>query len=165
MTTGDIKFLFDYNRWANHKTFDVVSRLDEEKRNQPLGTSFATVHGTLAHIVGAEWVWLERWNGSSPRSLPAKTDLSTNDALLKMIAEVEAGQEKLIASLDDSALEKKFSYTSFSGEIWSYPLGTSMQHLVNHSSYHRGQVTSLLRQLGADAVSTDLLRFVDSLNA
>ena len=165
MTTADIEFLFGYNRWANQKTFDVASRLEAQDFMKQLGTSFATVHGTLVHIVGAEWVWLERWNGSSPQSRPGASDLTTAEAIRQRLSEVEGGQQKLISSLTDSALVNAFSYTSFSGEQWTYPLGLSMQHLVNHSSYHRGQVTTLLRQLGADAISTDLLRYVDALNA
>jgi uncharacterized damage-inducible protein DinB len=165
MTVSDIEFLFKYNRWANQRTFDVSSKLEGAAFTKPLGTSFATVHGTLAHIVGAEWVWLERWNGASPRSLPGLEALNTLEALRNKLSEVEAGQQTLIASLSEESLGSPLTYTSFSGELWTYPLGVSMQHLVNHSSYHRGQVTTLLRQLGSEAVSTDLLRYVDALNA
>src|SRR5215813_953946 len=102
MTTADIEFLFGYNRWANQKTFDVVSRLEAQDFVKQLGTSFATVHGTLVHIVGAEWVWLERWNGSSPKSLPGASDLNTSETIRNRLSEVEKGQQKLISSLTNS---------------------------------------------------------------
>ena len=75
---------------------------------------------------------------------------------------VEHQRQELIGGLSDESLGKVIQYTNIKGEQWAYPLGMMMQHLVNHSSYHRGQVTTMLRQMGAEAVSTDLLIYVDS---
>lgn len=74
---------------------------------------------------------------------------------------VERDQTGFIHQLVDEALETAITYTNTRGEQWTYPLGHMMQHLVNHSSYHRGQVTTMLRQLGAEAVATDFLVFID----
>lgn len=56
---------------------------------------------------------------------------------------------------------RRIAYVNTKGERWEYPLGRLMQHVVNHSTYHRGQVTTLLRQLGVKPLATDLLVFHD----
>jgi uncharacterized damage-inducible protein DinB len=85
-----------------------------------------------------------------------------NAAVLKTKwAEVENEQTDFVNSLTDESLERVIAYTNTNGEVWQYSLGMMMQHVVNHSSYHRGQVTTMLRQLGAEAVPLDFLVFID----
>ena len=76
-------------------------------------------------------------------------------------AEVEQEQKSFVDGLTDESLQSVIAYTNTKGERWQYPLWQIMQHVVNHSSYHRGQVTAMLRQLGAAVVMTDLLVYVD----
>ena len=159
MNRHEIEFLYGYNRWANAKIFEATAALPLEDLEKDLSTSFRSLQGTLLHIVGAEWLWLERWRGISPPALPK--DLPTLDALSKKLAEVQTGQQEFLAGLGAEDLEHKLTYTNFKGETWSYPLGRILQHVVNHSTYHRGQVTAQLRQLGAKGVGTDLLLYLD----
>jgi len=159
MNRHEIEFLYGYNRWANAKIFEAVAAVTPEQLQKDLSTSFDSLHGTLVHIVGAEWIWLERWHGISPPALPK--DLPTLEALRAKLAEVETGQKAFLEGLTGYELEHKLTYTNFKGEIWSYPLGRILQHVVNHSTYHRGQVISQLRQLGAHGVGTDLLLYLD----
>ena len=72
-----LRELFAYNRWATAKILDCVAPLSEEEFARPIGGSFGSIHGTLAHVYGAEWVWLERFRGRSPRSLPEREEGST----------------------------------------------------------------------------------------
>jgi uncharacterized damage-inducible protein DinB len=74
---------------------------------------------------------------------------------------VESEQQAFLKSLTDELLEKCVSYENLQGERWEYSLAHMMQHLVNHSSYHRGQVVTLLRQLGQTPPTTDFLVFID----
>jgi uncharacterized damage-inducible protein DinB len=76
-------------------------------------------------------------------------------------AEIEREQADFVSGLPETSLETVIAYVNTKGETWRYPLGQMMQHVVNHSSYHRGQITTMLRQLGAEAVSTDFLLFFD----
>jgi uncharacterized damage-inducible protein DinB len=162
---SDIEFLYQFNDWANALTLNAADALTPEQFNQKQGSSFSSVRDTLAHIFGAEWIWLERWKGVSPKSLADHLDLSSMAAFRREWAVVEQERTELISRLNDEALNKIIAYTNTKGEEWSYSLGLMMQHLVNHSSYHRGQVTTMLRQLGAGAVSTDLLIYVDQQSA
>src|SRR6185437_8220373 len=112
-----------------------------------------------AHMLGADWAWLSRWQGHSPSALPESWDLSTFDALRARWAEVERDQEAFIAGLTDDALRRPLAYRNWAGESCEEPLWQILRHVVNHATYHRGQVVTMLRQLGATAPSTDLIKF------
>ena len=157
MNKKDIEHLYAYDRWANAKTLDVAARLTPEQFTQHLGNSHASVRDTLAHIWGANWIWLMRWRGTSPKALPHPDDFPDLESLRAKWAEIESEQAEFISTLTDETLATVIVYTNTKGEEWAYPLADLMQHLVNHSSYHRGQITTMLRQMGAEAVSTDLL--------
>jgi uncharacterized damage-inducible protein DinB len=160
-----LRKLFTFNRWANRKTLDSVAVLTAEEYVQPAGGSFGSVHGTLVHLYGADWVWLERFHGRSPRSLPAGESFSTLEELQRKWSAVEAGHEAFLASLTPDRLLEEFSYVNFAGEGMTYPYGEALLHLANHGTYHRGQIATLLRQLGKKAISTDYLRWIDALRA
>jgi uncharacterized damage-inducible protein DinB len=153
--------LYRYNRWANRKTLAAASSLDPENFTRALGNSFSSVRDTLVHILGAEWIWLERWNGRFPRSLLAAPEFSDVAAITQRWKQVEDGQTTFLHSRTPSDLNKNLSYVNQKGETWSYPLVQQMVHVVNHSTYHRGQVTTLLRQLGAQPATTDFLNYYD----
>ena len=74
---------------------------------------------------------------------------------------VEHDQTQFIEALTPRRLVEELAYLNQRGQLYSYPLWKQMVHVVNHSSYHRGQATTLLRQLGAEAVSTDFLVYYD----
>ena len=161
LTRDDARFLFAYNRWANGRTLDTASPLSPEEFRRNLHSSFSSIRDTLAHILAAEWIWLERWRGTSPKVFLDANEFPGLPSLRERWATLERGQSKLLASVDDAALARDLSYVNTKGETWTYALGRMMQHVVNHSSYHRGQVAAMLRQLGHRPVSTDLLVFLD----
>ena len=91
-------------------------------------------------------------------------DLLALDALARKWREVEAGQDAFIATLTQERLAEPLSYVAFSGDSFTRRLGDALLHLANHGTYHRGQVATLMRQLGRKAASTDYLRFLDAQN-
>jgi len=161
MNKKDTQFLYEYNRWANARMLDAASGLTTEQLTRDLSSSYHSVRDTLVHILSGEWIWLRRWQGTSPKAMLNPADFPSVGSLRAKWAEVERDQTAFIHQLTDEALETAITYTNTRGEHWTYPLGHMMQHLVNHSSYHRGQVTTLLRQLGAEAVPLDFLIFID----
>lgn len=163
MDLNDIRALYDYNRWANQRALAAASKLAPEAFTRGLGSSFPSVRDTLAHILGAEWIWLERWNGRSPTALLNAEDFSAVESLRARWKTVEQDLQRFIQSLTLERLREDVAYTNTRRERFAYPLWQQLVHVVNHSSYHRGQVTTLLRQLGAEAVSTDLLVYYDSM--
>jgi uncharacterized damage-inducible protein DinB len=126
-----------------------------------MGNSFVSLRDTLAHILGAEWIWLERWRGRSPKALLSASDFPTLQALQRSWAAVRLDQNQYIQTLVPDRLNDDVSYTNTRGERYSYALWRQMLHVLNHSSYHRGQVTTLLRQMGAEPAGTDLLVYYD----
>ena len=161
MNQSDIQLLYEYNRWANARILDVVSRLSAEQFTADFSSSFRSVRDTVTHILSAEWIWLRRWKGASPTAMLHPADFPDLVALRAKWAEVEKEQMDFVEQLTDESLVSLLAYTNTKGERWEYPLGQMMQHVVNHSSYHRGQIISFLRQLGAEAVATDFLVFID----
>lgn len=152
-----LRELFNYNYWARDRQLQACSLLTPEEFLRPMGNSFSSVRDTLAHLLGAEWVWLERWLGRSPRTLLPADEFSNVAALQERWRTVEASMKTYVNGLTEEALKRPLHYTNLKGENWTYPLWRTLLHLVNHQTYHRGQITTLLRQLGKQPVSTDLL--------
>lgn len=161
MNIQDIRLLFAYNKWANRRILAATRIVEVEDFNRDLGTSYHSVRGTLVHLLWAEWVWLERWLGRSPRQVFATADFPDLAAIETRWATIEHGQEAFIETLTDEKLKTHISYENARGERWEYSLGHMMQHIVNHSTYHRGQVVTLLRQLGQTPPATDFLVYFD----
>jgi len=159
MTPEEMRQLYDYNAWANHRSLDAACSLTAEQFVKPLGSSFGSVRDTLAHIYGAEWIWLERFQGRSPASLPDTTQFKDAPSLRERWSEHEARLLTFVRGLNQGDLDRVMEYKTLKFGVYRNPLWQSMQHVVNHGSYHRGQVTTLLRQLGAQPIPTDLMHF------
>lgn len=155
----EIRELYVYNRWANQRLLEAAAQLSDEAFTRHLGGSFPTVQGTLSHILGAEWIWLTRWLGDSPTGPPAAWDLSTLAGIRSEWERVERERDAFLAGLDEGALAGVVAYRNLRGEPFAQPLGQLLRHVVNHSSYHRGQVATQLRQLGVAVPATDLVVF------
>jgi uncharacterized damage-inducible protein DinB len=155
----EIRELYQYNTWANRRIFEAAAKLSPDAFTKDLKSSFSSVRETLHHLIAAEWIWLSRWNGVSPMAFPTTWDTSTHAALQEKWNEIQQEQNTFISQLSEERLKKDLAYQNIKGDTFSEPLWRLLRHLVNHSTYHRGQVTTLLRQLGAQAVSTDLVQF------
>lgn len=167
MTKNDIQLLFEYDRWANNRVLQAASALSTEQFTRDLGGSFRSVRDTFVHIVGGEWGWLTYWKEASPSSA-FLTDLwARHDALFNpntfpdmaavrlKWAGVEKEQAEFVNRVTDESLKKLLPVRTT-----QISLAHLMQHLANHSTYHRGQVALMLRQLGAVPVATDFAEFL-----
>jgi uncharacterized damage-inducible protein DinB len=178
MNVSDIRTLYTYNRWANQRMFGGLEKLNPEQLLASRESSFPSLWESAFHIVGAEWIWLERWKGISPRAsvanpalspavwdgltpshAPRITELRILAVLRKFADVIEQERHELLSALTDEALHSSFHFTDMTGAPHSEPLVHVLQHLVNHGSYHRGQVTTLLRQAGTQPVSLDMIVF------
>lgn len=165
MNLADIRHLFDYTEWANGLALDAAAELSEESLRRDFGISHGSIVGTLLHMAGAEWVWLERWNGRSPAGKEAwslwKTESCADLATLNQRwRDVVDRRARLISELDESRLKADLPFKLLSGDDNSLPLVDQMQHVVNHATLHRGQVVGMIRQLGIAPPSTDLLFYL-----
>jgi uncharacterized damage-inducible protein DinB len=156
--------LFAYNAWANRIIFDAVAppRLPEEQYFRDLKSSYGGIHGTLAHIVWAEQLWLHRWLGKPNPAVPQGTDLKSLADIRARWDEVEAQRGRFLSGLADADLEATRVVKPSSGGEYVHSLRQMFRHFINHSSYHRGQIVTLMRQLGSKPPSTDLILFYRS---
>jgi len=159
MTPEEMKGLYDYNAWANRRHLEAAGKVSTENFLKPMGSSFGSLRDTLAHIYGAESIWLERFQGTSPSSMPDVTQFHDVASLKEAWMKLEPRLLGFVGGLKQADLDRVLEYKTFKFGVYSNPLWQSMQHVVNHGTYHRGQVTTLLRQLGAEATLTDLMHF------
>jgi uncharacterized damage-inducible protein DinB len=159
MTPDEMCALYDFNAWANQRALEAASALQPEEFTRTMGSSFSSVRDTLAHIYGGEWVWLERFQGRSPASLPDTAQFADLASLRTRWNEHETQLLKFVRGLSQADLDRVMEYKTLKYGVYKNPLWQSMQHLVNHGTYHRGQVTTMLRQLGAQPILTDLMHF------
>lgn len=161
MNLDSLRELLRYNTWANSRILDAAARLEPDQFRREVGGSFPSVQATLTHMVWAEWLWLERWQDRSPRKMFAPDEFPSVAELRARWLPIQAAQAEFVASLEPARLERAGRYTNLREETWEYALWRQLYHLFNHSTYHRGQVTNMLRLLGAEPVPTDFLVFWD----
>lgn len=160
MDVADFRVLYDYNFWANRRVLEACAPLSAEQFTRNNGSSFPSVRDTLAHICGAEWIWLERWNGRVPTGgIPAPSDYPDFETLKRHWWEVGSNLLAYVAALGPADVNRVVEFKTLAGVPFSQPLGHCLQHLANHSTYHRGQITTMLRQLEAKPATTDLIYF------
>lgn len=167
MTKDDIQLLYEYDRWANNKVLRAVSTLSPEQFTGDLGGGFRSVRDALVHVIASEWGWLAYRKEPSPSSAFLTDSWDRCDALFRphsfpdvaavrlKWAEVEKEQTKFVNRLTEEAMGKMLPIRTT-----QLSLAHLMQHLANHSTYHRGQVALMVRQLGAEPAATDFHAFL-----
>ena len=160
MTPEYIQTLIDYNYWARDRVLASAEQLPAEQLSRNLGSSFGSVLDTLVHINFAEWIWHERWQGTSPTAGPDRSALVTIPALRDAWLPLEQQIRAFVGSLDADGLQRILEYRTMNGQPGASPYWQMIVHVVNHGSYHRGQVATMMRQLGVKpAQSTDMIVF------
>jgi len=167
MNKDDIQLLYEYDRWANNRVLQAVSGLSDEQFTRDLGGSFRSVRDTLLHIIGGEWGWLTYWKEPSPsaafiadlrkrRETLFHSEAFPNAAAVqRKLAEVEKEQSEFVNGVTNESLGKMLPFRTAQAS-----LAHLMQHMANHSTYHRGQVAVMMRQLGAKPLATDFHVFL-----
>jgi uncharacterized damage-inducible protein DinB len=157
MTKQELIVLFEYDAWATDHQLAVIKNLTDGQYEKDLGSSHRGIQGTITHMYGAERVWLARWSGKGQNAMP-EGELPQS-GLRERWTVLHNEMKEYAESLTDQKLFASFAYRDLRGNPYSQPLWQQMQHLANHSTYHRGQITTLLRQLGVTPVSTDLIAY------
>lgn len=165
MTYDDLRNLIDYHYWARDRVLDAVAAITPEQFARPMGNSFSSVRDTVAHICAAERIWITRLKGDTPLGPQNPDRLPDFDAARKEWAELESEMREQLARLGPEAVERPITYQDLRGNDQSDVLWQMLQHVVNHGTYHRGQITTMLRQLdAAPPKSMDLIAFYRERN-
>jgi len=150
-----------YNLWANQRIVAVISALTQEQLIQKIESSFEGIYPTLFHIWNAENIWLERLKGISLNSWPER-DLNDKNNCEKFLET----SKLFLEYLEENQSHKSFpfieiAYSNLKGDEMRNNTYDIIFHCLNHSSYHRGQLVTILRQLGVSKIpSTDFIAYL-----
>ncbi|HEY9644448.1 MAG TPA: DinB family protein [Coleofasciculaceae cyanobacterium] len=155
--TQNYKMMAEYSHWMNQKLYLICAEIPDEKRREDLGAFFRSIHGTLNHLLFGDRAWLGRFTGQ-PLSIKIGETLYSDFEELRQ--QQEMTDQQIIAwtaQLSDEWLNHPFRYTSgIDHKTRELPAWVLVTHLFNHQTHHRGQLTTLLKQLGYDPGATDL---------
>ena len=158
--------LIEFHYWSRDRVLTAVDALSPEQYARPLGNSFSSVRDTLNHLYNAEWIWYARWNGESPSTFPQDVERPDLQTLREHWNVLEGKVRTFLAKCGQAELDRVHQYRLMSGTEGASPLWQMVAHLVNHATYHRGQVTTMLRQLEVRAPrSTDMITYFRERNA
>ena len=159
MTVALVRELYQFNAWAQRRIFDALAGLPAEPYQRDLKSSHGGIHGTLCHIVWAEQLWLTRWLGAPPPAVPQGRDLGSLAEVRARWEDVETKRCQFLDALTEAKLTATLTVQPSTGGAYIHTYLQTLQHAVDHSSYHRGQIITLLRQLGVKPPSTGLILF------
>jgi len=167
MNTHDIQLLCEYNRWANACILGAAARLSELQYLAPGKYPHGGLRGTLVHVLFAEWLWRQRWQGTAPadhRYRFQAEDYPTVASLRRRWVEEENHLLAFIAALSDQKLESELDYTSTEGGRYRRRLWETMAHMVNHGTQHRSEAAAMLTEMGHSPGDIDLIVFFNEVN-
>ena len=160
MTKDYFKQLADYNIWANNIVYSWFEKITDEQWEQPVVSSFESISATALHIARAETIWLERLNNSSSPFWPPADFKGSKKELQEVWNKASQNLKSFVENFDETKMQTNLNYRRINGETFQQPHYQIFSHVFNHSTYHRGQIVTLLRQVGfTDVSSTDMSGF------
>lgn len=157
----DLINLVEYQRWANQQTADQLTVLTNEMLEKEFGGSFPSMRLTVLHLLQADYRWLHRLKGTPSIEVPAVWQTTDTKTLLTTWLTV---QDQLVEQVKTFQTNEPIHFTTAKGDRYELPLREVITHVVNHATYHRGQLVTMLRMAGVKPVSTDYFLFVVTKN-
>ena len=158
ISPAHIQLMATYSQWMNDKLYETCAQLSDEQRRVDLSAFFGSIHLTLNHILHGDKMFLSRFEGLNEDFAPLGTDLFPNFEDLKQ--EREVTDERVLAwanTVNETWLGESLTYTSISdGKTRTIEHWVLVTHMFDHGTHHRGQITTLLSQLGLDVGQTDI---------
>ena len=151
--------LYEYNEWANERVIGSLRELPEADYVREMGGGWPSVRATFVHIAGATDAWAERFAGKEALVLPKESDLPKLEDAVALLLEAQRKHRAHLKTLTREKLDRPFSWKNLSGEVKAAPYEIVVRHVVNHQTYHRGQIASMLRRLGGKPIATDMVRW------
>lgn len=150
MTAEEARTHIRYSTWASRRLLDAALKLDPEQLNADVGVANKSIHGTLAHILMADRVWIARVTSEK---------IEPQENVEIEWPQIQKRWVEFVSGLSDSDLARVVSYKDMKGNPYETPLWQIILHVVNHATLHRGQVMAMIRQLGIAPPPTDLIFF------
>lgn len=151
------KRLVSYHLWANQQLINHIKTLPSEVFNTKVESVFPTLSETFGHIISVDHVWLARLNQETPSQITKQAFQTVKEADLAL-SELKTQYELMFQKEYD--VTRSISYKNTKGESFTQTLFEIVQHLVNHGTYHRGNLAAMIRQMGFQGTSTDYITFL-----
>jgi uncharacterized damage-inducible protein DinB len=161
MNKQDILTLYKYNQWANAKILNSVANVGHEQFLADASYPHGGLRGTLTHILFAQWIWRNRWEGSSPTYRIKPDEFPTFDSFRSRWASEEASLMNFVENLTDEKLNEVIQYKNTRGVPLEHILWKMMAHVVNHGTQHRAEAAALLTDYGCSPGDVDMIYFLD----
>ena len=157
MNRQDILLLYKYNQWSSKKILDAASKITHEQFIAPAAFPHGGLRSTLVHAVFAEWIWRNRWEGTSPTVRLKPDDFPTFEALRARWTEEEKLLMAFVENVTEERLNSKFSYKATDGTPHERILWHAMAHLVNHGTQHKTEAAAMLTDFGQSPGDIDMI--------
>jgi uncharacterized damage-inducible protein DinB len=151
--------LYDFNYWANQRYVKAAEGLSEDQLMRKQGHSWDSVYRVLLHMMSSEWMWLERWNGSSPQGFLEPKDYPTLASMKVYWAGLEARLRAFVDAQTEASLQKEIAYTNTRGESFRIVLWNMMVHVPNHNTHHRGELAAMFAILDAQHPEDEAVQY------
>lgn len=150
-----------YNLWANTTLAETLNTLPEDQFITEQKSSFRTIKETVKHMYDAETIWFKRLNGVSLTEWPSRGVKCTGAEAVKLLLDASKDLTSLAGGLDESRLTSKCRFLSMDGKEFEMNVFDILQHSFNHSTFHRGQLVTMLRFCGIEKLpSTDYITYI-----
>jgi uncharacterized damage-inducible protein DinB len=144
-----VRRLYEYNEWANNHVLAAALALSEDEFSRKQGASFESVEGNLAHIVGAQIIWLQRWTGgSNPKPVLEYQKLRGIQSIREEFARSHTELQSFVGSLTEGRLDSTLAYVDSAGSPHERVMWQLMTHVVNHGTHHRAETAMAMGLLG-----------------
>ena len=140
-----------YNAWANERLINAITALTPEQHHQEIKSSFPTIYLTVQHLWQSENVWQQRLRGGQIIKPEDHFNQSMEELGHSFVTETNTW-EPFIETLKEERLEEILSYVNMRGTHFSIKIRNILLHVFNHSTYHRGQLVTMLRETGITTI-------------
>ena len=142
-----------YNLWSNKRITEAILKLPAEKIKQPLISSFPSIELTLLHLMNVEYIWWQRMKLVENLHVIEEKTLSIEQISYKLL-ELSLQWKDWVEKSTQAAFEHEFVYRNSKTEQFKQPVFQTLLHLFNHQTYHRGQIVTMLRNIGVEKIPT-----------
>jgi len=150
----------NYSVWANTAIFNLIASLPETTQKAEVRSSFPSLYGTVLHMLDAESIWWQRLKLQERILRPSDDFTGDFNGLSKILLQQGRAWSEWISAASLPQIEHQFKYQNSKRESFKQPVYEMLLHLFNHNSYHRGQLVTMLRQLGIEKIpSTDFIEW------
>ena len=140
--------LADYNSWANNMAIEWLYQISDEQWNQIITSSFSSIKQTAIHIASAEKIWIDFWNNAPDPVYLSVAFTGSKNELTAIWKKASTGLKDFVDKYPEENFLQPITFRYPNGAEGGMEFWQTFAHIINHSTYHRGQLVTLLRQAG-----------------